>query len=121
VKFLINRDGSKTSTTIHDPLGLKYQPLEKTTTTVDCLENQFTSHDLCEESHKRRVDVRVQALIEAADDTPLEKVRPCDIQKLIKSLKLRKASGIESKKIKRFDYQERSAYMSFSFPAFRTE
>jgi hypothetical protein len=36
----------------------------------------------------------VQAVLEAADDTPLEKVRPCDKQKLIKSLKLRKSCGI---------------------------
>jgi hypothetical protein len=34
------------------------------------------------------VEADVQALLEAVDDTPLEKVRPCDIQKLIKSLKL---------------------------------
>jgi hypothetical protein len=39
------------------------------------------------------VKARVQALLATVDDTPLEKVRPCDIQKLIKSLKLRKACG----------------------------
>jgi hypothetical protein len=33
--------------------------------------------------------------IKAADDTPLVKIRPYDIQKLIKSLKLRKACGID--------------------------
>jgi hypothetical protein len=36
-----------------------------------------------------QVEARVQALLEAADNTPLEKVRPCDIQKVIKLLKLR--------------------------------
>jgi hypothetical protein len=40
---------------------------------TDCLENQFTSHDLRDETHKRRVEARVQALLEAVDDTPLEK------------------------------------------------
>jgi hypothetical protein len=59
------------------------------------LENQFAPHDLCEENHKRLVEARVQALLEAEGDNPLGKVRPRDIQKLIKSLKLRKACGID--------------------------
>jgi hypothetical protein len=37
---------------------------------------------------------RFQAVLEAADNTHLENIRPCVIQKLIKSLKLRKACGI---------------------------
>jgi hypothetical protein len=37
---------------------------------------------------------RVQALLEAEDNDPSEKVRPCDLQKLINSLKLNKACGI---------------------------
>jgi hypothetical protein len=49
----------------------------------------------CDENHKQWVEARVQALLEAADDTPLEKVRPCDMQKLVKSLKLRKACEID--------------------------
>jgi hypothetical protein len=36
------------------------------------------------------VVARVQALFEAVDDDLPERVRPCDIQKLINSLKLRK-------------------------------
>jgi nucleotidyltransferase/DNA polymerase involved in DNA repair len=35
-----------------------------------------------------------QALFEATDNNPLERVRPCDVQKIINSLKLRKAHGI---------------------------
>jgi hypothetical protein len=62
---------------------------------ADCLENQFTPHDLCDENHKWRVEASVQALLEAADYTPLEKVKHCDIHKLIKSLKLRNACGID--------------------------
>jgi hypothetical protein len=42
----------------------------------------------CDENNKRRVEAKVQALLEAEDDTPLEKVRIRDMQKLIKSLKL---------------------------------
>jgi hypothetical protein len=41
------------------------------------------------------VEAEVQALLESADDTPLEKLRPCDIWKLIKALKLRKTCGID--------------------------
>jgi hypothetical protein len=41
------------------------------------------------------VVTRVQALLTSVDDTPLEKVRPCDIQKLVKTLKLRKACGLD--------------------------
>jgi hypothetical protein len=43
---------------------------------ADCLENQFTPHDLCEENHERRVEARVQALLEAVDSDPLERIRP---------------------------------------------
>jgi hypothetical protein len=93
VMSLMKRDGLKVPTAIHGPLGLKYQHLDKATTTVNCVEDQFTPHNLCDENRKRQVDARVQALLEAADDTPLQKVRPCDIQKLIKLLKLRKACG----------------------------
>jgi hypothetical protein len=41
------------------------------------------------------VEASVQALLEAVDDNPPERVRPCHVQKLIKSLKLRKACGID--------------------------
>jgi hypothetical protein len=63
--------------------------------TADCLENQFTSHDLCDENHERRVETRVQALLASVDDTALEKVRPCDTWKLVKILKLRKICELE--------------------------
>jgi hypothetical protein len=62
---------------------------------ADCLENQFTSHDLCDENHKRQVEGRVQVLFTSVDDTSLGKVRPCDIHKLGNSLKLRKACVLD--------------------------
>jgi hypothetical protein len=61
---------------------------------MDCLENQFTSHDLCDENHEQQVETRVQALLASVDHTLLSKVRPCDIHKLANSLKLRKACGL---------------------------
>jgi hypothetical protein len=41
------------------------------------------------------VEARVQTLLASVYDTLVEKVKPCDIQKLVKSLKLRKACGID--------------------------
>jgi hypothetical protein len=41
------------------------------------------------------VEARVQALLETVDDSPPEGVRPCYVQKIIKTLKLKKACGID--------------------------
>jgi hypothetical protein len=88
-------DGPKAPTTIHGLLGLKYHPLQKANATADCLENQFTPPDLCDENYERRVEARVKALLESADNSPLERVRPCGVQKLIMILKLRNSCGID--------------------------
>jgi hypothetical protein len=37
---------------------------------ADCLENQFTPHDLCDDNHKWWVEARVQALLKAVDNNP---------------------------------------------------
>jgi hypothetical protein len=92
--FLLKRDGPRSPTAIHVPSGLKFLPLEKANAIDDCLENQFTPHDLCDENYERRVKARVQALLEAVDSNPHEGIRPCDLQKLINSLKLKKACGL---------------------------
>jgi hypothetical protein len=57
-------------TAIHGLLGLKHHPLDKANAIANCLENQFTPHDLCDENHERRVEARVQALLKAADINP---------------------------------------------------
>jgi hypothetical protein len=41
------------------------------------------------------VEARIQALLETVDNNPPQRIRPCDLQKLINSLKLRKACGID--------------------------
>jgi hypothetical protein len=79
VKSLIKCDEPEAPTAVHGPLGLKYQAAGKATTIADCLENQLTPHNLGDENHKQRVEARVQALLKAADNTTLEKVRPCDV------------------------------------------
>jgi hypothetical protein len=69
--------------------------LSKGNTIAECLENQFTSHKLCDKNHEWQVKSIVQALLTAEDNDPPEKVRSCDLQKLINSLKLKKAYGID--------------------------
>jgi hypothetical protein len=58
--------------------------------------DQFTPHDLCDENHERWVEAAVQALLEAVNSypPPPERIQPCDLQKLINSLKLKKAYSI---------------------------
>jgi hypothetical protein len=86
------RGGPKSPTDTHGPSGLEYHPLEKANTIDDCLESQFTPHDLCDDN--RRTEATVEALLEAVENNPSEISRPRGIQELIHSLKLRKACGI---------------------------
>jgi hypothetical protein len=94
-KSLMKRDGAKKPTAIHGPFNLTFHSLQKANAIADCLENQFTLHDLCDENHKRQVEDRVQNLLEAVDNNSSKKIRPCDLQKLVNSLKLTKACRID--------------------------
>jgi hypothetical protein len=87
--------GPRAPTDIHGASGLKFLPSEKAKTIAEYLEIQFTPHDLCDENHERRVEAKVQALLETVDKNPPQRIRPCDVQKLIKFLKLRRACGID--------------------------
>jgi hypothetical protein len=89
-KSLVKRDGPKAPTEIHGSSGLKFHSLEKANANADYLQKLFTPHDLCDENHERRVEARVQALLETVDNSPPERVRPCDVQKIITTLKLKK-------------------------------
>jgi hypothetical protein len=92
----MKRDGPKAPTAIRGPLSFTFHPLKKADAIADCLEKQFTSHELCDENHKRRVEVRVQALLETVDNNPPERIRQCDLKELVNSLKIRrKACGID--------------------------
>jgi hypothetical protein len=62
---------------------------------ANCLENQFTSHELCDENQERQVETEVQALLASVGGTPLGKLRPNDKQNLANSLKFRKACGLD--------------------------
>jgi hypothetical protein len=94
-KSLINSDGPMEPTAIHGAPGHKFHPRDKANAIADCLENRFTPHDLCDENHERRVEARVQSLLEAEENNAPEKIRPCDLLKLISSLKRRQACGID--------------------------
>jgi hypothetical protein len=61
-KSLMKRDGAK------KPFGVTFHLLEKANAIADCLENQFTLHDLCDENHKHQVETRVQTLLEAVEN-----------------------------------------------------
>jgi hypothetical protein len=91
----MKRDGPRAPSSLHGPSGPKFHPSEKANTISDCLGNQFAPHDLCDYNHERCVEARVQALLETVDNSPPERVRPCDLEKLINSLKLRTAWGID--------------------------
>jgi hypothetical protein len=88
-KSLMERDGPEAPTTVHGPSGITYHLNENANITVDCLENQFTSHGLCDKNHESQVETEVQALLASGDDIPK------DIHKLVNSLKLRKAYGLD--------------------------
>jgi hypothetical protein len=44
---LMKMVGPKAPTAVHRPLGMTYHSKEKASVIPYCLENQFTSHDLC--------------------------------------------------------------------------
>jgi len=58
----MKRDEPKTQTAINGPLGLAYNPSEKVNANANCLENHFTSHDLCDENHECQIEDRDEAL-----------------------------------------------------------
>jgi hypothetical protein len=71
-KSLLKRDGPRAPTAIHGTSGLKFIPSEKAKAIADCLEIQFTPHELCDENHERRVEAKVQALLETVDQNPIK-------------------------------------------------
>jgi hypothetical protein len=74
-KSLMKWDGPKKPTAIQGPFGLTFHTLEKANAIADCLENQFTLHDLCDENHKQEVGARVQTLLEAVNNNSPKRIR----------------------------------------------
>jgi hypothetical protein len=50
---------------------------------------------VCDSDHERRVEAQVQTPLTTVDESPPVKLRPCDVSKDIRSLKLGKACGID--------------------------
>jgi hypothetical protein len=73
-------------TAIHRASGHKFHPSEKANAIAGCLEIQFTPHDLCDDNHERRVEARVQAILETVDNNPPQRIRPCDLMTLMNTL-----------------------------------
>jgi hypothetical protein len=63
----MKRDEPKAPTVVHVPLIITYHTNEKAYATADYLENQFTSHDLCDENRELPIETRVQALLTSVD------------------------------------------------------
>jgi hypothetical protein len=70
----MKRNGSQVPTDLHAPLRITYHPNEEDGVIEDCLQNQFISHDLCDENHEREVETTVQALLASVDDIQSEKL-----------------------------------------------
>jgi hypothetical protein len=91
LKSPLKRDGPRALTAIHGSSGLKFHLSEKANAIADSLEMQFTPHN---KNHEGRVEARVQALLETVANLP-RRIRPCDLRKMINSLKIRKACEID--------------------------
>jgi len=72
-KPLFKWDRWRTPIAIRGPLGLKYHPLEKANVNINYFENQFTPHDLCDETREWWVEARVQAVLATVDNKHLKK------------------------------------------------
>jgi hypothetical protein len=72
-KSLLTRDGPRAPTAIRGASGLKFLPSVKANAISDCLEIQFTPHELRDENHEEQVEAKVQALLETVDKNPPSK------------------------------------------------
>jgi hypothetical protein len=93
-KSRVKKDEPTAPASLLGRLGITYHPNEKANVIACYLENQVISHYPYDEIHERRIETRVQAHIISLDDTPLGKLRPSYIQKLVNSLKLGKSLWI---------------------------
>jgi hypothetical protein len=107
---------SKEPIAIHGAFGLTFHPLQKANTIADCLENHFTPHDLCDETHKRQMEARVQTLLKAVDNNFLKRIRPWDLQKLVNCLTLKKARGTDDIPNECLRYLPRRTLVHLSHP-----
>jgi hypothetical protein len=94
-KSLLMRDGPRAPTAIHGASGLKFHHFDEANAIADSLGIQFTPHDLCNDNHEQLVEAGVQTLLETVDNNHPYRISPCDLKKLVNSLKLKEACGID--------------------------
>jgi hypothetical protein len=94
-RALLNRNAPKAPNATRGYHGLNFFPYEKANAIADCSENHFTHYDFCEEHHERRVEALVQDVLETEDTAPSERIRSCDLKRLINTLRLKKDCGID--------------------------
>jgi hypothetical protein len=71
VKSLLKRAGPRPPTAIHGGAsGLKFHPYKKAKAIADCLEIQFTPHDMCDKNHEQQVDIRLDAVLDTIPNSP---------------------------------------------------
>jgi hypothetical protein len=89
------RGGPKAPTAIHGPSGPIFYSIDKANVIANYLENQSSPHKFCDLDHERRVEAKVQAVLNTVDEAPPGKFRPSDVSKEIRSLKLGNACGLD--------------------------
>jgi hypothetical protein len=83
----LNRDAPKAPTVIRGNHGLKFLPYGKANAIAGCLENRFTHNELCEEHYERWVEALVKDVLQIEDGAPSERIRTCEMKRLIISLR----------------------------------
>jgi hypothetical protein len=63
--------GPKAPTAIYGSSGPIFYQIDKANIIVDCLENQFRTHYLCDCDHKQYVEAKVEVLMAIINETPL--------------------------------------------------
>jgi hypothetical protein len=63
-KSLTKRSGPKAPPAINGHLGSIFYPIYKPQIILDCLENHFRAHDLCDNDHRKHVKVIVEAMLD---------------------------------------------------------
>jgi hypothetical protein len=65
---------TKGTNCINGPSDIEFHPTGKAKAIADCLGNQFIPHDSREENHEKRMEARLQALLEAVNNSPLREL-----------------------------------------------
>jgi hypothetical protein len=65
------KDGTKALSAIYGPSGPIVYPINKANIIAECLENQFTAHDLCDCELRWHVEATVAAMLATVDENTI--------------------------------------------------